>query len=390
MEEFIKVCMFLDDGLSMDFIGEASSEDIFGEPKEEETPFGDDNEEKDNKADVEINPDDIFNEDNPQGNVGDKDDNEEKVEHSDSDKKDEGSSPKTTFYSSALKALKDDGVLPDLDDDFIKGAESPEKFAEAIDKQVEARFDEQSKRIKEALDYNVPVDDVNYYENIIKNLDNITEEKLTGEDDASENLRRQLIYQDYINKGFKPDRAKKEVEKAFNSGDDIELAKTALEENKEHFKGEYDSIIEENKKQVQLEKEARERQINDFKKKVLETEDPFGIKIDKATRQKTFENIVKPVYKDKEGNILTAVQKYQSENPMDAEYYFSLFYTATDGFKNLDKFIGQKVKQQTKSSLRELEQKIKNTPTNGDGSVDFGFGSNDDESFFGKKYKLDV
>src|SRR4030042_3164536 len=120
MENFIKVCLFSDDGLSMDFLGEASSEDIFGEPQEEKTPFDDLDEDDKEKADEAINPDDIFKEEDPQGNVGNEDDNEEKVEPTKSDKKDKGSSPKTTFYSSALKALKDDGVLPDLDDEFIK------------------------------------------------------------------------------------------------------------------------------------------------------------------------------------------------------------------------------------------------------------------------------
>ena len=62
----------------------------------------------------------------------------------------------------------------------------------------------------------------------------------------------------------------------------------------------------------------------------------------------------------------------------------------TDGFKNIDKFIGQKVKQSTKSSLKELEHKLRNTPLNGDGSVDFDFGKDDSESFFGKDFKINI
>jgi len=394
MEEFIKVCLFLDDSsFSMDMLGDASPEDIFGDSQESDSPFGEsdqNNEENNNKADEDVDPDKIFDESNPQGNVGDEVDSEEQVETPESDKKDEGSSPKTTFYSSALKALKDDGVLPDLEDDFINGVDGADKFAEAIDKQVEARLDAQSKRIKEALDNKVQEDDISYYEGIIGKLNNISEEVLSKEDDAGENLRRQIIYQDYINKGFDEAKAKKMVERSFNSGSDIDDAKEALEGNKQFFQDEYNSIIENNKQLVKREKEERDKQINEFKKKVLETDSPFGITVDKSTRQKVFDNIAKPTYKDKDGNILTNLQKYQTENPMDAEYYFGLFYTMTDGFKNLDKFVGQKTKQQVKSSLKELEHKLRNTPLNGDGSVDFGFGSDDKESFFSKKYKLDT
>jgi len=86
---------------------------------------------------------------------------------------------------------------------------------------------------------------------------------------------------------------------------------------------------------------------------------------------------VKPVHKDKDGKLLTSLQKYSKENPSDSEYYFSLFYELTDGFKNVDKLVGQKVKQNTKSALRSLDNKLKNAPLNGDGSFDFNSGLDD-------------
>ena len=201
---------------------------------------GDDNDEasgdddslfdKDNdNADADdVDPDKIFDSSNPQGNVGDGDDND-KNDQGAPKSKDKGSSPtKSQFYSSALKALKDEGVLPDLDDEFIKDATDPDKFAEAIEKQVEARLDAATKRVKEALDSNVSTDAIRRYENAIAYLNDINDEALEAEDEAAIEVRKQVIYQDYINKGFKPERAEKEVAKSFNAGTDIEDAKLAL------------------------------------------------------------------------------------------------------------------------------------------------------------------
>jgi len=373
MKEFKNVCMFfgVDEDLSMDAFEDASDSPFDNSVVHTDSPFDEENKEK--PADVE-NSDVIFDEDNPQGIVGDESDNEEETVEPPKSTKDKGSSPKLTHSSAYLKALKDDGVLPDLTDEFIQEATTPEKFAEAIELQVKARMDERQKRIDEALAVNVQIDDIKRYENALTYLDGIEEDVLVDESDESENLRKQIIYQDYINKGFKPERAQKEVAKSFNAGTDIEDAKLALDSNKEYFKEEYDELIEKNKLKVKQEKLVRDTQVSEFKKKVLETEEPFGIKVDKNTRQKVLDNIVKPVHKDKDGKLLTSLQKYSKENPSDSEYYFSLFYELTDGFKNVDKLVGQKVKQNTKSALRSLDNKLKNAPLNGDGSFDFNSG----------------
>ena len=244
-------------------------------------------------------------------------------------------------------------------------------------------------RCSKTLEAGVSVSDIKRFENAINYLENIDEDILTSENDQGEILRRQIIYQDYINKGFKPDRAEKEVDKSFNAGTDIYDAKTALDSNKDYFKEEYENVLNEQKQKLKLERDQKEKQLVEFKKKVLETEDPFGIKVDKQTRQKVLDNLVKPVHKNKNGQLLTQLQKYSEENPMDAEYNFGLFYTLTNGFKDIEKFIGQKVKQQTKSSIRELEHKLKNTPLNSDGTIDF-MGNNDQESVFGKNFRLDT
>ena len=79
------------------------------------------------------------------------------------------------------------------------------------------------------------------YEKTLNILNSIKEEDVNAETEDGENLRRQLIYQDYINRGFKPERAKKEADKSVDNGTDKEDALEALESSKDYFKSEYDS-----------------------------------------------------------------------------------------------------------------------------------------------------
>jgi len=56
-------------------------------------------------------------------------------------------------------------------------------------------------------------------------LNSITEEQLNDETEKGETLRRQLLEQDFMNRGYSQERARKMTEKLFASGEDIEEAK---------------------------------------------------------------------------------------------------------------------------------------------------------------------
>lgn len=125
---------------------------------------------------------------------------------------------------------------------------------------------------------------------------------------------------------------------------------------------------------------------------MLEDKEVFeGITLDKAMRQKAFEAITKPVYKTEEGEYLTAIQKYEMENPIEFRKYLSVLFTMTDGFKNLDNIVKTKVKKEVKQSLRELETKLSSTSRNSAGNLKFvGGGHEDSESYIGKGWNLDI
>lgn len=369
--------LFSDDG------GEEETQVTPPAPKEKE-----DKENEKTTEEEEINPDDLF--DNPES-VGSGKDNQEEEEDTQSEK-DKGTSPKTNFYSSIASALKEEGIFPDLDDDTLNGIKTPEDFAEAVEKTVQARLDERQKRIDAALQADVEPDEVRRYEQTLANLDAIKEEYITDETEKGERLRKNLIYQDFRNRGYSEARAKREVEKSFNAGTDIEDAKEALESNREYFSNQYQDLIKEAQEEAKKEQRKIKEEAAQLKKSMLEDKEVFtGITLDKTTRQKAFENITKPVFKTEDGEYLTAIQKYEMDNPVEFRKYLSVLFTMTDGFKNIDGLIKGKVKKEVKQSLRELEHKLSSTTRNSSGNPRYVGGVEEDtESYIGKGWDLDV
>ena len=318
-------------------------------------------------------------------------DNIEEQEDTTSNKS--GSSPKNNFYSSIAKAFAEEGIFPDLDDESASKIKTPEEFRDLIEDRIKSELDERQKRVDEALNAGVEPSDIRKYENTISYLDSIKDETITSENEEGEKLRKQLIYQDFVNRGYSQERATREVKKSFDAGTDIEDAKEALKSNLEFFQGQYDNLIEEAKAEEEKEIKQRKEQAEKLKKSILEDKEVFGeLSIDKKTRQKIFDNISKPVYKDPNtGQIFTALQKYEMENRTDFLKNVSLVFTLTDGFKNLDGLVKGKVKKEVKKGIRELENVLNNTARTSDGNLRFVSNVEDDpESFIGQGWTLDV
>lgn len=355
-----------------------------GEPPKKEGEPSKDKEETTEVVDV----DNLFT-DTPESVGSGKENTEEKE---DTTPKGNGTSPKN-FYSSIAKALKEEGIFPDLDDEGLSKVKDPEDFRDLIDQQIKAGLDERQKRIDEALNAGVEPTEIKKYENTINFLDSIKEENISDEGDKGEKLRKDLIYQDFINRGYSKERATREVQKSFNAGTDIDDAKEALKSNIDFFRDKYDELVNDAKSEAEEEEKERKDQAEKLKSSILNDKDVFGdLSVDKSTRQKIYDNIAKPVYKDPEtGEYFTAIQKYEMENRTDFLKNIGLLFTLTDGFKNLDGLVKGKVKKEVKKGLRELEHTLNNTARTSDGNLKFVSGVDEDpESFIGKGWNLDV
>lgn len=366
-------------------------DDLFNDAEEEtqDSPPDENGDKQEIEETAEGSIEELFND--PES-VGSGTENEQEKEGTDFNKA--STSPENNFYSSIAKALKEEGIFPDLDDETVDGMESPEDFVKAVEAQVKAQFDERQKRIDEALGVGVEPSIIQQYERTIGYLNSIQEDSITDESEKGETLRKQLIYQDFINRGYTKERASREVQKSFNAGSDIEDAKEALQSNKDFFTESYNEVVANAKAEEEKEIANRKKEAETLKKAILEDKKVFGdLEVDNATRKRIYENISKPIYKDPDtGEFLTAIQKYESENRTEFLKNVGLIYTLTDGFKNLDGLVKNKVKKEVKKGLSKLEESLNGSARNSDGSLRFvtSTRSDSDQSYFGKGWRIDI
>lgn len=378
--------------LSFDNILSADEIDTLFEDTEElqESPPEEKEEKEKEDETTEIsNPDNLFGDEESES-VSSEEINEEKEDTKPN--KASGDSPKQHFYSSITEALAEEGIFPDLDEESIANIKTAEDFRELIEQQIKAGIDEKQRRIDEALSLGIEPSEIQKYEQTINYLNSITDENINDESERGENLRKQLIYRDFINRGYSKDRALREVNKSFSSGSDVEDAKEALASNKEFFESAYNDLISEAQEEENKLKKDRKNKAEMLKKTIFEDKEIFGeLALDRNTRQKVYDNISKPVYKDPDtGELLTAVQKYEKENSVDFLKNVGILYTLTDGFKNIDKLVKGKVKKEVKKGLRNLETMLNNTSRTSDGNLKFTSGVGEDPESSARGWDLDI
>lgn len=394
------------EALSFDnILGEQEIETLFTDPEdndvqeehketeeeEAETPGPDDKKqkEKDNTTE-DVDPEDLFEDKAPES-VGSGKDNEGKEDTAPDNDADD-TSP-NNFYSSIANACAVDGIFPNLDDETIKKAVDAESFSNLIEAEINARFDEKQKRISQALENGVEPTDIKKYESTLNYINTITDAAIAEESEKGEQLRYNLIYQDFINKGMTPDKAKKFADRTVDAGTDVEDAKEALLSNKEFFSNAYNKMLQEAQQRADEDKAEREKNAKELERTLMKDKQLFGdMEISNDIRKKAFDSVSKPVYKDPEtGDYMTAIQKYESEHRAEFLKYTGLIFAMTNGFKDFDSFAKGKVKKEVKKGLRELEQTLNNTRRNNDGSLRMVTNQKDDpNSFISKGMKLDL
>ena len=398
------------EGLSFDnILGEQEIENLFMEPeesttgeseveasKEEEPESGKENISETNKTTEVVDPDDLFEEEEvekqPESVGSEKKDTEGEKEGSSTDDGG-GTSPQENFYSSIANAMAEDGIFPNLDEETISKADSAEALSDLIEAEVNARLDEKQQRVSKALENGVEPDEIRMYETTLNNIASIKDSDLTAENEKGEQLRYNVIFQDFLNKGYSRERADKLTKRSIDAGTDIEDAKEALQSNKEFFQGKYDKLLQEAEQEAEQLKADRKKQSEKLKDSLLKDKTLLGdMEISKDMRQRAFDCVSKPIYKNPEtGEYMTAVQKYEQEHPVEFIKYVGLFMALTNDFKDFDSLAKGKVKKEVKKGLRELEQVLTNTRRNQNGSLKLVTSAKEDpESYIGHGFKLDL
>lgn len=259
-----------------------------------------------------------------------------------------------------------------------------------IDKIIDQRVEARNRRVELAMNSGADVDLVKQYDNIIRNLSGVTEEVLTQEGRQGEDLRRRIIAQDLMNRGFTRERITKELKKTFDAGTDIEDAKEALEANLQYYNALYDDLVNKGRENEKSYKESIRKQGEQLRKSIIDDDNIFEqIGVDKKTRQKIYDTVSKPKYQDDNGNWYTELQNYQKEHMTDFLKYVSMFYTMTDGFKNIDKVVSKSVQKEKKSFVKDLERKMQGSTRPQTGKLNY-IGHGDPESEYLGNFRLDI
>ena len=363
-------------------IGSVEADDLFGDVQEEPTVKVDLPGEK-NPEEVKPKQEDTVPEDTVESedlfgepeSVGE-DENDKEGKEAGANKK-PGSSPRgDNLYSSFAQALKGDGLFQFLDDDAVRGINDADSFREALDNEVNSRLEDSVREVKEALEAGVQPNVIAQYQRTIQNLNAISEEQLNAETEQGAALRRSILRQDLLIRGYKQDRVDKQVERIMASGSDIDEAAEALESVKEYFVQRYNNTVNEAKEAAAEEKRKTRQEAEDFRKAVLEQDKLFDdIPVDKQTRRQAYDAMTRIVETTEDGEQITAVQKFADENPVQFRTILGIVYAMTDGFSKMGNLFKKSVDKKVNSNLREIERRLNNQAPQG-GSFNLVEGEN--------------
>jgi hypothetical protein len=345
----------------------------------EETPGSEKNNETEEAAEVDFSdllgnqPESVGSEENTEGNGG-------------APKSSDGQgSPQKNLFSSIAEATRDEGVFPDLSDEELSSVKDAESLRKLFDDQVKKMLDERQQRLEKALNSGATTDEMQQYQNALNTSQNLESQEsrnlLVKEGNDGEDFRKRVMYQDYINRGFKHERAVKLIEKSFADGNDIDDAKEAFESCREYYKQQIEDFQQEMEDRQQAQKANEQKQFSSLKKHILDNESFYdGVKVDKQTRQKAYDSITKPIYKDEQGNYMNALQKYQREHPTEFMENVALLFALTDEFKSVNKLTQKKVQQGIKKGFEEVANVLNTTRRNGDGTLNLANSAPDTEN----------
>lgn len=361
-----------------------------GEPEvtEQETPQGNEDKKEKELIDTEgLTASDLFGSEEPES-VGDEDNDNTENEKEPKSTKAKETSP-DNLYSSIAEAMVDEGFFSDFQDD-VKECKSAADLIELVKKQTQSQLDETQKRVNEALENGVQPSEISKAERTLKYLKSITNEHINDDSDNGVHLREQLIYNDYLSKGFSDKKARELTKRAFDAETDKEDAQEALESYKNTIQGNYDKLLNDAREaKKKLEEEDTQRR-NTLKEKILNDKKAFGdTELNQATRQRIYDIATKPHRKDKEsGEYLTELELFEQEHPVEFLMNVAYYYAMTDGFKSNGKITKAAERQVTKAGLKKLEQVINGTQRNSDGSLRFISGR--DNSYFDGDVSIDL
>lgn len=250
------------------------------------------------------------------------------------------------LYSSLAAEFKAKGVLSNLDLEKEK-ISSMEDINKALEKEIESRLSEKQKQLDAAIQAGAPADEVSYQMESIEKLEGITEDFLA--DSNNEELRKNVIAQDFINRGYTQEKALSMAQRSIDSGEDLDDALAALDEIIKLEKGKLDEIVN----KVKNEEKKGLEDVKNF----IHNQDEIipGIKLTTTQKEALYNQVTTDV-----GNKDNAFIQAQRENPLEMRMKLEAMFFLTKGLTDFSIFGAAKETKITKG-IEDLLRGVKFT-----------------------------
>lgn len=228
------------------------------------------------------------------------------------------SDPITLFAS----ALSESGAIT-ADDEKIANVKSYDDLVGIIKDTIKinelADLSDEAKQALEDIRAGVPIRVIKEHHNTQVQLGEIKEEQFIeapSDDDEQiemkQKVRKQLIVQSYLVAGYDQTRAEKMAQRSIDIGEDVEDAKTAVEDLKRADL----RRIENERANADARKVDAQRQIKQLEETVMGTEEILpGVPISEKLRKQVFDSMTKPVESGADG-VIYEIQKERAKDPV--------------------------------------------------------------------------
>lgn len=263
----------------------------------------------------------------------------------------------TNVMSAFAERLKDKGILPeDLD---IASIVDEDALLKAMNASVDSKISNRQKALENALLGGMEPTEIQQYEATLNELNNISDELLSDVSNNGLELRKYLIYNDLISKGFSKERAEKQTDILMNSDDSEAEAREALNSLKGHYANIYSFKLKEASDKKKEYEQQLSKESEDLHNSILKDSVFDGIEVSDLVRNKVWDTIAKPNVKGNDGNMYTELQNYERNNKKDFLKNVGFLYVITDGFKNIDTLVNSKVTDKYNKKVSKFESMLR-------------------------------
>lgn len=316
----------------------------------QELNFSIDNDENDDSIIDDDTDNENINNDTIDENVDSQEGVDGENDNGEGDDSDDESSP--NLYSSISAVLFEQGILPSLESsDSIK---SSDDFVNAFKQELEIQSNLKANAYLETLD----LEKIATHRKDSVALDNINEDYLK----SNLEIAKDIILRDYINQGLSEDRARKQLRKAIDLGEDviIEEALESVDSLKEFNLRQEEQVKLDAQKQYVLQQEEQRQIEENVKKQIFNSSEIIkGISNTKILQEKVYRSMTEIISKNPNtGELENKFIKDRNLNPIEFDVKMYYLYELTNGFKDLDnisKTVNSKAVKKLETTLRKTK-----------------------------------